>query len=148
MLGLWILGVNGYTARNAWNTYGGGRPKSPLYGIWNVTQISGDGQSDVPRDYRWRRLIFDFPSNMAIQQMDDSFTYYGATINPAAKTLALTGSKSKGNLTFQRLSGNELALVGNMDGQQLHIQLQIIDRSKFLLVNRGFHRIQERPLNR
>jgi hypothetical protein len=83
-----------------------------------VTQISGDGQSDVPRDYRWRRLIFDFPSDMAIQQMDDSFTYYGATINPAAKTLALTGSKSKGNFTFQRLSGNELALVGNMDGQQ------------------------------
>jgi uncharacterized membrane protein YphA (DoxX/SURF4 family) len=151
LLGLWIVGVNGYNARSAWNTYGGARPKSPLYGIWNVTQISSDGRSAVPDYDRWRRLIFDFPTNMAVQQMDDSFTYYGATINPAAKTLALTGnaaSRSKGNFTFQRLSANELALVGDMDGQRLHIQLQLLDREKLLLVSRGFHWIQERPLNR
>jgi hypothetical protein len=151
LLGLWILGVNGYTARNAWNTYGGGRPKSPLYGIWNVTQISGDGQSGVPGVYRWRRLIFEFPTNMAIQQMDDSFAYYGATINPPAKTLALAGntaSKSRGSFTFQRPSVNEMILVGDMDGQRLHIQLQLLDKDKFLLVNRGFHWIQERPFNR
>jgi hypothetical protein len=148
LLGLWILGVNGYTARNAWNTYGGGRPKSPLYGIWNVTQISSGSLSAVPGYDRWRRMIFDFPANMAVQQMDDSFVYYGATINPAAKTLALAGSKSKGNFTFQRPSGNEMTLVGDMDGQRLHIQLQLLDRNKFLLVNRGFHWIQERPFNR
>jgi hypothetical protein len=148
LLGLWILGVNGYTARNAWNTYGGGRPKSPLYGIWNVTQISSASQSAVSGYDRWRRMIFDFPANMAVQQTDDSFVFYGATINPAARTLSLTGSKSKGNFTFQRPSGNELALVGNMDGQQVHIQLQLLDAQKFLLVNRGFHWIQERPFNR
>lgn len=151
LLGLWILGVNGYNARNAWNTYGGARPKSPLYGIWTVTQISSGGQSAVPDYDRWRRLIFDLPTNMAIQQIDDSFTYYGATINPAAKTLALTGnaaSKSRGNFTFQRPSANELTLVGDMDGQRLHIQLQLLDREKLLLVSRGFHWIQERPFNR
>ncbi len=151
LLGLWIVGVNGYNARSAWNTYGGGRPKSPLYGIWNVTRISADGQSEVPAHDRWRRLIFDFPANMAIQQMDDSFTYYGATINPAAKTLALTGnaaSKSKGNFTFQRPSANELTLAGDMDGQRLHVQLRLLDRDKLLLVSRGFHWIQERPFNR
>lgn len=148
LLGLWILGVNTYNARNAWNTYGGARPKSPLYGIWNVMQISNDRGSAVPSAYHWRLLIFDFPTNMAIQQMDDTFAYYGASINPAANTLALTGSKSKGNFTFQRPSGNELTLVGSMDGQQLHIQLQVLDRSKFLLINRGFHWIQERPFNR
>ena len=116
-----------------------------------MTTISSDGRSAVPDYDRWRRLIFDFPTNMAVQQMDDSFTYYGATINPAAKTLALTGnaaSRSKGNFTFQRLSANELALVGDMDGQRLHIQLQLLDREKLLLVSRGFHWIQERPLNR
>ena len=88
---------------------------------------------------------------MAVQQMDDSFAYYGATINEAAKTLALTGnaaSKSKGNFTFQRPSANDLTLVGDMDGQRLHIQLRLLDRDKLLLVSRGFHWIQERPFNR
>jgi hypothetical protein len=151
LLGLWIWGVNGYNARSAWNTYGGARPKSPLYGIWNVTQISSGGQSAVPDYDRWRRLIFEFPGNMAFQKMDDSIAYYGATVNSAAKTLVLTGnaaSKSTGNFTFQRPSANELTLVGDMDGQRLHIQLQLLDREKLLLVSRGFHWIQERPFNR
>jgi uncharacterized membrane protein YphA (DoxX/SURF4 family) len=151
LLGLWILGVNGYNARSAWSTYGGARPKSPLYGIWNVTRISGDSQSAVPGYDRWRRLIFDFPANMAVQQMDDSFTYFGATIHASTNTLELTGnaaSKSKGSFTFQRPSGNELTLAGDMDGQRLRIQLKLLDRDKLLLVNRGFHWIQERPFNR
>jgi hypothetical protein len=151
LLGLWILGVNGYNASNAWKTYGGARPKSPLYGIWNVTKISTDGSSAAPDYYHWRRLIFDFPTNMAVQQLDDSIAYYGATINPAANKLALSGnaaSRSRGSFTFQRPSANEMTLVGEMDGQRLHVQLQLFDRSKSLLVNRGFHWIQERPFNR
>jgi hypothetical protein len=151
LLGLWIIGVNGYNARNAWKSFGGARPKSPLYGIWNVTKISTDGSSAAPDYYHWRRLIFDFPTNMAIQQMDDSIAYYGATINPAANAVAIFGnaaSKSRGRFTFQRPSANEMTLVGDMDGQRLHIQLQLLDRNKFLLINRGFHWIQERPFNR
>lgn len=150
LVGLWIVGVNGYNARNTWITYGA-RPKSPLYGIWNVKQISSDGRSAVPDFDRWRRLIFESPGNMAIQQPDDSFAYYGVAINSAAKTLTLTGnaaSRSRGNFTFQRPSTSELTLVGDMDGQRLHLQLELLDREKLLLVRRGFHWIQERPFNR
>jgi uncharacterized membrane protein YphA (DoxX/SURF4 family) len=150
LLGLWIVGVNGYNARSNWNTFGGGRPESELYGIWNVKQISGDGQSAVPGYDRWRRLIFDFPARMAVQQVDDSILNYGATINAAAKTLALAGNGAgrSGSFTYQRSAPNELTLVGDIDGQRLHIQLQLLDSNTFLLVRHGFHWIQENPFNR
>ena len=35
-----------------------------------------------------------------------------------------------------------------IDGHKTHIQLRLRDRNKFLLVNRGFHWIQEYPYNR
>jgi hypothetical protein len=39
-------------------------------------------------------------------------------------------------------------LKGEMDGHQVAIALRLIDRNTFLLINRGFHWVQERPFNR
>jgi hypothetical protein len=73
---LWMLGNNIYGAWSAWHTYGGGRQKSALYGIWDVEQFTVDGQPRPPlttdKD-RWRRAIFDFTDSMQYQRMDDSF---------------------------------------------------------------------------
>jgi len=35
-----------------------------------------------------------------------------------------------------------------MDGHKVHMQLELFDRKKFLLVSRGFHWVQENPFNR
>ena len=152
--GVWLLGMNGYSGWTGWHTYGAGRAKSPLYGIWNVDELSIDGQLRSPllNDYdRWRRAVFDFPQSITFQRMDDSFAYYGASINLNDKTIALTkytDKNWKGNLTFQRVGGDRLILDGNMDSHKIHMQLQLVDRSKFMLVSRGFHWIQEYPFAR
>jgi hypothetical protein len=89
ILGIWLVGTNAYSSWNGWHTYGGGRPKSPLYGIWNVDQLSIDGQFRSPllTDYdRWRRAIFELPTRMAFQRMDDSYARFGAEINGNART--------------------------------------------------------------
>ena len=154
VFGIWLVGMNAYGGWKSWHTYGGGREKSPLYGIWNVDQIAIEGQLRAPllTDYdRWRRAIFDFPARMTFQRMDDSFASYGAAIDAGAKTLALTkpGDKNwKANFTFQRVARDRLTLDGNMDSHKVHMQLQLVDRNKFLLVNRGFHWIEEYPFNR
>jgi uncharacterized membrane protein YphA (DoxX/SURF4 family) len=151
LFGLWLLMGNAFGAWTNWDIYGGGRPKSQLYGIWNVKQISGNGGSPVPGYDQWRRAIFDFPTSLAVQQMDESFVYYGASINMTAKTLSVTSNgrlKSRGQFIFQRASRRELTLVGDMDGQRMQLQLELLDSAKFPLVNRGFHWIQEYPLNR
>ena len=120
--------------------------------MWNELSIDGQIRSPLLIDYgRWRRAIFEFPDRMAFQRMDDSFARYCASINTNDKTLALTKSSDKNwkaNFTFQRAAENQLILDGNMDNHKIHMQLRLVDRNKFLLVNRGFHWIQEYPFNR
>jgi uncharacterized membrane protein YphA (DoxX/SURF4 family) len=152
--GLWMIGTAVYGGWGDWHTYGGGSPKSPLYGIWNVDELSIDGQIRSPllNDYgRWRRAIFDFPEAMAFQRMDDSFAYYGVSINVNDNTLVLKKSSDKNfksNFTFQRPAPDQLILDGEMGDHKMRMQLHLVDRSRFLLVNRGFHWIQEYPFNR
>jgi uncharacterized membrane protein YphA (DoxX/SURF4 family) len=154
LLGLWVIGNNLYSGWEGWHTYGGGRQKSALYGIWDVSELSIDGQvrSPLVTDYdRWHRAVFDAPNQAVFQRMDDTFARYGATINGGEKTIALTKGDDKNwkaNFTFQRVGENELILDGNMDSHKIHMQLQLVDRNKFVLVSRGFHWIQEYPFNR
>ena len=154
MFGISLVGLNTYNGVAAWRTFGGGHPKSALYGIWDVDELSIDGQVRSPLliDYgRWRRAVFEFPDRMAFQRMDDSFARYDASINTNDKTMALTkdGDKNwKASFTFQRAAEDQLILDGNMDSHKVHMQLRLVDRSKFVLVSRGFHWVEEYPFNR
>jgi hypothetical protein len=154
IFGLWLIGLSCHYALGYWNTRGLGRPLSPLYGIWEVKQMSIDEQPRPPLltdSARWRRAIFDFPDRMAFQRIDDSFANYGAAINLQERTLALTKSNDKNwtaNFTFQRPAGDQLILDGRMDNHQVHMELQLTDRNSFLLVSRGFHWVQEAALGR
>ncbi len=154
LLGLWIVGVAGNYAWGAWNTRGGGRPLPPLYGIWEVKQMSIDEQLRPPLltdSARWRRAIFDYPGRMAFQRTDDTFAPYGVSVNLPEKTLALTKSGDKNwraSFTFRQRAGDQLVLDGRMDDHQVHMELQWVDRNSFVLVSRGFHWIQEFPFGR
>jgi uncharacterized membrane protein YphA (DoxX/SURF4 family) len=154
LVGLWLLGMNGYYCRELWYAYGGGRPKSPLYGIWQVSQMSIDDQlrplaeTDVDR---WRNVIFDYPTLVTFQRMDGSFVFYRVSIDVNKGILALTALREKNwnaHFAFQRVGQDRLTLDGKMDSHTIHMQLQIIDRDKFLLVSRGFHWIQEEAFDR
>jgi hypothetical protein len=150
--GMYLIGANLYGARQAWTTYGGGAPKSPLHGVWNVDQLSIDGhvRSPLVTDYdRWRRVLFDRPGAAAFQRMDDSLVYYAAKIDQTVGSLTLTRPNSTGSasLHFQRPAADRLMLDGTMDGHTVHMELRRSDTS-FLLVTRGFHWVQEYPFNR
>jgi uncharacterized membrane protein YphA (DoxX/SURF4 family) len=154
VLGLWLLGLNLHTVRQYWSIYGGGRQYSALYGIWEVTQMSIDGEPRPPLltdNVRWRRVIFDIPTRMAFQRMDDSVARYGASIKVNDKTLALTKDDDKNwkaSFIFQSPAPDQLILDGDMDRHKVHMQLKLLDRKTFLLVSRGFHWVQEFPFNR
>ena len=40
VFGLSLIALNAYGAWKAWHTFGGGRERSALYGIWNVEGLS------------------------------------------------------------------------------------------------------------
>jgi hypothetical protein len=154
VFGAYLVFMNLKGATEAWTAYGGGAPKSALYGIWNVDEMSIDGvtRSPLVTDYdRWRRLTFQAPTTMSFWRMDDTFTAYGAAIDLSAKTLALTKTTDKAwkaQFTFQQPAPERLVLDGAMDGHKIRMRLHLFDRDKLMLVSRGFHWIQEAPFNR
>src|SRR5689334_3575364 len=154
IFGLWLVGASFYFIWGAWKIVGLSKPLPPLYGIWDVKQMSIDEQPRPPLltdSTRWRRAIFDFPDGMAFQRIDDSFAPYVASVNLPERTLALTkrGDKNwKANFTFQQPAGDRLILDGRMDNHQVHMELQWMDRNSFLLVSRGFHWAQTSPFGR
>jgi uncharacterized membrane protein YphA (DoxX/SURF4 family) len=154
IFGLWLVGSSCYFVWGAWKIVGLNKPLPPLYGIWDVKQMSVDEQLRPPLltdSTRWHRAIFDFPEGMAFQRMDDSFARYVASVNLPAKTLALTKRGDKNwtaNFTFQQPAGDQLVLDGRMDYHQVHMELQLMDRNSFRLVSRGFHWAQTSPFGR
>jgi len=150
LFGLWLMVMNAHGNRQYWYTYGGGQPKSPLYGIWEVDRQTIDGQLRSPllNDYgRWRRVIFDFHNRVTFQRIDDSFAHHVVTINAKDKTLVFSDEVDKNwkaHFTFACEAPGQLILDGNMDGHETHLQLRLLDLNKFVLVNRGFHWVQEK----
>ena len=154
LFGMALLGMNVYSNWSYWHMFGGGAPKSPLYGIWNVDQFTIDGQLHPPLlsdAGRWRRVIFERPDTISFQKMDDSFVRYEAAINTQARTIGLKNFADKSwkdYFAFQRTPADRLTLDGEMDGHKLHMQLQLVDRNSFQLVSRRFHWVQEMPFQR
>lgn len=144
VVGAYLLGTQTYINWSFWQVGGGGRPKSALYGIWNVEQLSVDGQARPAElndyDRRWRRIIFDDPDTLVVQRTDDSFARYGISIDGESGTMTLTkggGRTWSTRFTFDR-SDDRLQLAGEMDGQRIEAQLKLVDRSAFPLLNSGF----------
>jgi hypothetical protein len=153
-LGAYIVGMNVVQARQGWTSYGGGAPKPPLYGIWNVEKMTVDGveRSPLLTDYgRWRRLVIQSAPSVLFGRMDDTYAGFANKTDVTAKTLTLTKPQDKGWKTvfsYRQPDADHLVLDGTMDGHRIGLSTRLLDRNSFLLVNRGFHWIQEQPFNR
>lgn len=88
---------------------------------------------------------------MSIQRSDDSFDHYGASIDTKAGNITLSKASNKNwnaVLKYERAGADCMTLDGRIDDRPIHLQLQLMDRSKLTLISRGFHWIQEYPFNR
>jgi hypothetical protein len=145
VFGLYLLGMYAYINMRFWDVGGGGSPRSPLYGVWNVEELSVDGLVRVPElndyDRRWRRVIFDAPASVTFQRTDDSFARFGASVDTHGKTLTLTKGNSKTwktHFTFANPSADKLELDGEMDGHQIRVRLRLVEFDTFRLLNSSF----------
>jgi hypothetical protein len=141
-------------AHEARATYGDGAPRPPLYGIWEVEEFTVDGEVRPPLTTdaeRWRRVVFTFPGTMGLQLMGDSRRRFGLELDAGAGTLALTRRDDpawRADLAYQEPEPGVLTLAGTWEGRVVRARLRRADESKFLLVGRGFHWINEYPYNR
>jgi uncharacterized membrane protein YphA (DoxX/SURF4 family) len=150
-----LLGTNLWGVVAAESKYGYAAPRSPLYGIWNVDTISVDGEAPhgpvSTNNFPWKRIIFEFPKATGVQRLDDSMQDFQTKLDDHATKLALTkfgDEKWKADLAIARPQPGTMTMDGTVDGHKLHFDLKLMDRSKFTIVSRGFHWIQENPYNK
>src|SRR5688572_8778660 len=84
VLGVYLLATQAWINWSFWQVAGGGRPKSVLYGIWNVERLMVDGEVRPAEFYdydrRWRRVIFDATDVAVFQGTECSFGRLGGSI--------------------------------------------------------------------
>jgi hypothetical protein len=154
VLGVYLVGMGMSRSATSWSTFGGGAPRSALYGIWDIETMWIDSVERAPliTDYdRWRRVTFDRPTMMSFHRMDDSVVNYVVAVDESARTIGLTRPQDaawKASLSYERGAADRLVLSGTLDGHVLEMRLRLVDRNRFLLVSRGFHWVQEYPFNR
>jgi hypothetical protein len=155
LFGLFLFGSSAYTNYGYTKMpFGYLAEKPPLYGIWDMNDLTIDGQAKPPLvtdGPRWRRMIFQTAKFVTVQPMDGPMESISLDIDTNNKTMALTKPKDtnwKADLTYQQPSREELVVDGELDGHKVHAILARYDESKFLLTSRGFHWVQEFPFNR
>jgi uncharacterized membrane protein YphA (DoxX/SURF4 family) len=151
---IYMLVIGAWGAERSWYRFGGGSPRSPLYGIWEVRTMSIDGAVLPPLltdTTRWRRAVFDAPQTMIIQRMDDRFVRGTTKIDTAAHTLAVTTfgrGPTRSTFTWARTDHAHLVLDGTMSGHAVHMELAFRNPNTFTQRSRGFNWVQEVPYNR
>lgn len=154
VFGVYLVAMNIYGGVQSWHQYGGGRPKSALYGIWDVKQMSIDGVTRAPsldEKERWRRMVFDFVDTASVQGMDENFSNYKCSIDLKANSFSLMkrdNDKWKADFRFEQPAKDQMVIDGAMDSHKIHAELKLFDLKQFTLVNRGFHWISEYPFQR
>jgi len=149
-----LIAMNVASARRSWYTYGGGAPKPALYGIWDVVSMTIDGVDRPPLigdDDRWRRVIVPNGNGLIFQRMDNTFMFFSATTDDAAKTITLRmpgEPKLNARLAFDRADPGHMSLIGEIDSRKIQMALRLFDHRKLPLLNRGFNWVQEYPFNR
>lgn len=149
-----IVGMPLWSSWRASRQYGDRRVKPPLYGIWEVTDFARNHQLVAPLltdSTRWRYLVVDFPGRMSVHVMNDAIHRYNAKVDTVARHVLFTVPHDSTNMmTFEYATPDtsRLELTGVAGTDSLHVTLRRIGPHGYLLVDRGFHWINEYPYNR
>ncbi len=169
LVALVLASVRQYFEEN--RAMGSADDKPPLYGLYEVTDLTRDG-APVPAlitdTTRWRQIVIDHGftrtetdfkrvTKLIARFMDGRLAGYVADIDVDQHTIDLkTQSLSpmedkdpvRSSLLYSEPEPGTLVLEGLVDGKRVRATLRRRDRDSFPLLNRGFHWINEQPLNR
>ncbi len=114
-------------------------PRSPLYGIYAV-------QPAISGTPPWRTVVFQYQGSMLAILPDLSPKRYNTIYDTARNTVTISTEENPGQknvFTYSRPDQQHLVLQGDFRNAPVIVRLQKIDPSHFVLVNRGYHWINE-----
>jgi hypothetical protein len=129
------------------------RERQRLFGIWEVEELAVNGAVRpllVTDETLWRRLVFEWPGTIGIQYAHETEVRdYELRLDPGPHVFTLCCEPEwNADISFKRVGPDVLALEGTVNGEQIRGRYRRMDDSRFPLISRGFHWINERPFNR
>jgi len=130
------------------------RAKPPLYGIYDVQTFVRNKDTLAPLTtdtVRWRKLIVSGKEYAGVRLMNDSSRTFTFKPDTAARKIVMTrrgDTTQKGHLEYSLMGKDGMLLRGKWMSDSIFVTLKKDDINNFLLVNRGFHLINETPFNR
>lgn len=127
--------------------------RAPLYGLYEVEAMRCNAEERPPLltdSTRWRRFIVEGKGRASVQFCTDRQNSYQLSVDTTGHQLELRAwgeEEALGRFRYERPAPEALSLRGRFRGDSLELQLRRRDERDFLLVNRGFHWVNERPYN-
>lgn len=153
LLVLWLITMNAFSGWGTYVRYRDDGKRHPLYGIYRVERVAV-GSTPLPPALRdtaqWERLIVEADGTSCLQFRSGSLVYSPRPVDWPHRALtvrALTGT-TQTTLHVDRLPHGRLRLSTGDTGKATVIDLTAEPLDQFVLINRGFHWINERPYNR
>lgn len=148
-----LLYTNYADKMKGYKEYGMGKPKPPLYGIYNA-QCKIVNNDTVPLLYNdttnWKQLLIGVPGYARIRLLNDSFRRYVFeldTLQHAVLIHPANDTNNKYRMDYRTPPGR-LLLTGRVNGDSVQLWFDRFDENKLLLNSRGFHWVNEAPYNR
>jgi uncharacterized membrane protein YphA (DoxX/SURF4 family) len=148
----YVLISNSYSGWQRAGQYGSRLPIPPLHGAYQVTNFVINGDTIPPLttdDTRWNYLLVDqrFTGFARVRYMSGRLGRYHFAADTSSRTISMNFQNSAitNNLTYTLQDSGYLHIQGILENDTLDIDLK---KKEFLLVDRGFHWVNERPYNR
>ena len=124
-----------------------------LYGIWEIEELAVDGAVRpllATDETLWRRLVFEWPEAIGIQYAHETaIREYELRLDPGPHTYTLCCDPEwTAAISYKQVEPDVLALEARVDGKEIRGRFRRVDESRFPLLSRGFHWINEWPHNR
>jgi len=151
---VYVVIANIQQALSEMKEYGDAAPKPPLHGIYNVETfvLNRDTLASLTTDTtRWGQLIVSYPGYAFIKMMNDSTRGFAFNTDTAAKKIEMfsySDTTKRSDFAYSIPQEKILLLIGKLNGDSVLIRMKKYDLNNFRLVNRGFHWVNEYPLNK
>jgi hypothetical protein len=129
------------------------RVEHPLYGVYDVTSFVKNKQ-DLPLikgdKSLWNKVVVSYPNQFTIRDMnDDVQRFLLVRLDSVTHQFdIITSAKDTSRFYYNKFQSNQLKLRGVLKGDTIEIKATHIPKDSFLIYNRGFHWVNEKPFNK
>lgn len=136
------------------NQYGDEAPKPKLYGNYRVETFYKNTNVIPPLTtdkIRWNKILLSNFDRGAVQMMDDTLQDYTYYVNPDTNEIRFNdrfSNELKYTFKYIQIDQDHIEMKSEDPDSSTYMKLVRLEPGDYLLMKRGFHWINEYPLNR